>query len=198
MLRQKLGISASDMRSLAATGVIVEDARNSGNYALYNDLQVQKLLRMQAEGLLFDRSGALETNPIRIGGYTREEGLRVFELLAADTSLVSIVSETRLHPVVVAQIKSDFDEMSGSIRIPRRILDQMNGLTTLSGSFPLRSASDVLEVMQCAAEDRTCSNCSRADAAGLCYACIHAELAEERPPMPDGRNDSAPKPGAGQ
>lgn len=144
---------------------------NEGNYALYSEEYIQKLLNRQADGSLFKYSEDTPTT------YTAEDGVKVFELLEKGIPLHHIVLQTRLLPQVVTRIKADYNDMIRSITVPSAILDQMDQLRMrLTGPFPLRSATDMLSVMMIAAEDRTCFQCKTASCAELCVSCLRGRF----------------------
>lgn len=179
MLRDRLGITEGEFRSLASAGVIAADKHNAGNCALYTEASVQTLLNRQADGSLFKFSDEPRSRkPIAPSStYTAEDGVKVFELLEQQTPLPQIVLKTRLLPQVVKRIQHDYDDMIGSITVPKTIVEQMNRLRTrLSGPIPVRSATDLLTVLTIAAEDRTCLQCKAVSCADLCVSCLRARL----------------------
>lgn len=183
MLRDRLGISETQFRSLARKGVINATKYSEAKVALYSDDQLQMLLNRQADGSLFraQEEGVVAREIIQPTGYSPEDGVKVLEMLAAEMPLLQIVLQTRLLPATVRRIQQDYDELVGSITVPKIILDQMNKLTHLNGSFPLKSATDILEVMQNAEQDRICPTCDKAPSAEICLGCAKAKFA---PPPP--------------
>lgn len=178
MLRDRLGISETQFRHLTRKGVIKATDYNAQRVALYSDAHLQMLLNRQADGSLFraHEEGVVAREPIMPTSYTPEEGVKVLEMLAANTPLLQIVLQTKLLPATVKRIQQDYDDLVESVTIPKIILDQMNKCTHLNGSFPLRTATDILTVMQNAEQDRICLTCGRAPSTDHCFGCIKEKL----------------------
>ena len=194
-VRDRLGLTEREIRRLVAADVVHSDRQNESGYALYSEGQMQTLLNRQADGSLFLFDGqATTTKPPTavVITYQAEEGIRVFEMIEQGLPPHRIAIEARLHPRVVDQIRYDYDQMAGAMTIPKSILDQINRLQRLPGSFPLRSPTDVLEVMRAAEEERTCPTCQKRASAADCAVCIKAELdadrEAEREPTANGSN----------
>lgn len=192
MICARLGINQSQFRSIYQRGIIQADEYNDGNNALYSEAKLQLLINKQIDGSLFKTGNPVHPDSFVPTVYSADDGVRVFELLEAKKPLHIIAIETRLHPQVVRRIAEDYIDMVEGIIVPRAILDQMNKLTLLPGRFPLRCATDVLEVMTNAATDRLCP-CGNAPMADLCMSCIRGRLkqppqAPSPPPSPGDQN----------
>ena len=142
------------------------------------------LLNRQADGSLFkyrqeeDGTVVPVAQPLLMPtAYTPEQGVQVLEMLHAQVPILQIVLQTKMLPQVVKRIQQEYDELVGSVTVPKMILDQMNKLTRLNGSFPLRSATDILAIMKTAEQDRSCPRCMKARSLALCGGCYRAELA---------------------
>lgn len=196
-LRAKVGLSEPQLRSLLSIGVIVAEEKNSAGYTLYSEQSVRVLMARKAEGMLFKTTTKVDTTeypatipsaptptpkpvntkPIKTSlpprvEYSAEDGVRVFELLALSRPVMDIILETKIHPLTVKQIQHDYDEFVGSVTITKSIMDEINKLTKLPGSFPLRTGSDLAETLILCTEDRTCSECTRNHCASLCAPCV--------------------------
>lgn len=209
MVRDRLGISETQFRHLARKGVITASKYNAANYALYSEHLLQMLLNRQVDGTLFkvgDEPVGPSREPIVPTVYTAEQGVQVLEMLHEQVPLLQIILKTRLLPQVVRRIQQEYDELVGSVTIPKMILDQMNRLSHLDGSFPLRCASDIFEVMhnasENAAKEHTCTSCDRARSMSICSKCFRTQLeaaraSTEDPPI-DHPNGSSTLPSGSQ
>lgn len=184
VLRDKLGVTEAQIRSLVAHNVVESEGTNADGYAIYSDKQLQRLLDRKADGTLFRRvrefSAAAEDASSVGTTYTAEQGVRVFELLHEEKTLEQIILTTKFHPLVVKRVQQDYDEIAGSIMLPKRIVDKMNAIDNLPGSFPLKDGTSVLEVLELSAEARLCSECHRFESIGLCDVCIANMRRRER------------------
>ena len=184
MLRQRLGLSEKQFRQLVTSQTIGSDMRDTTtNTALYSEATLQMLLNRQIDGSLFARSESPATEgvlrspetPSALKGWTPDDSALVFELLNAGTPLHHIVMKTKLDPFAVRRIQQIYDEMAGSITVPKSILDQMNRCM-LPGTFPLRSATDILQILKNCETERICPDCSDARSADRCASCIMKNL----------------------
>lgn len=90
--------------------------------------------------------------------YTKEQGLRGFELLREGKAPADLVSALDVHPAVAAAIVEDFARLSRMILIPRPMLEKLDRLP-LDGSFPLESADDVWNLCASAVAELKCRKC---------------------------------------
>lgn len=179
-LRDKVGLTEAQIRSLTARDVIVADGTNASGYALYKKATVERLLEMKTDGSLFRHLSeegvpTAEALSTLIARYPAEDGVRVFELLREGKTLEEIILATRIHPLVVKCIAADYDDITGSIHLPKRVVDQMNALGVagkLLGAFPLRDADNVYEVVELSAQERTCETCGTEAAINRCMTCL--------------------------
>lgn len=194
-VRDRLELTEREIRKLVAHKVLRADRVNSANWALYSEAQVQTLENRKHDGSLFvfnvDKT---LTRPAGadVNAYRAEDGVRVFELIEERTPLPKIAVLTRLHPRIIDQIRYDYDQLSGSMTIPKELLDQMNALRRLPGSFPLRSPTDVLEVLQLADAERMCPTCQKHSSAVECPGCIAGRAVNELMKGRGGDSEESP------
>lgn len=184
MIKEKVGLSEPAMRSILWHKIITSDTQSSGGYTLYSEKSVEKLINMKADGSLFRelrklKAGALldENSSTVVANYSDVQGVEVFELLGEGRSLEEIIVETRIHPLVVKRIREDYDDITGSIHIPRRVVDQLNAFEEkgLPGTFPVKDANAVLDFFQGYALVRACPTCSDRLASIYCTQCTIAQ-----------------------
>lgn len=101
--------------------------------------------------------------------YGVEESKLCFPMLHAGKPLVEIVLETGLHPAIVTSIHDDYCNMIEALIVPKAVLDVINQLP-LDGTFPIRDAAHILEVLETAASDLACDHCKKRRRV-LCTAC---------------------------
>lgn len=113
-----------------------------------------------------------------IGGpkvaYGKEDCVRCFRLLEAGKSLVQIVLETELHAAVVSSINDDYANMKAAIVVPKAALDVINKLP-LDGTFPVRDATHLLEILESAVADLACEQCVKRKRA-VCTGCARDQV----------------------
>lgn len=187
-LCEKVGLTDTQFRTLARAKIVVSDGANSHGYALYSLANVDRLVTMKRDGSLFRQlsasSAASKTPhaspPAFVASptlhYSAEDGVRVFELLRDGKTLEEIILTTRIHPLLVKAIRVDYDDITGSIHLPKYTVDQLNVLGRdgrLPGAFPVRDDADVLAVLELCAVDRTCSTCERNAALSSCEDCLN-------------------------
>lgn len=196
-IRDRLGVSERQFRQLTAARVISASRYSETNMALYSEQLLQMLLNRQADGSLFsyrkEEDGTVVPVPQPLvvpTTYTPEQGVQVLEMLDQQIPILRIVLETKLLPQVVRRIQMEYDEMVGSLTIPKRVLDQMNKLP-LEGSFPLRFATDILEIMQAALQIRACTTCERTRAMSVCSRCFKNQLAKSAATEVEDENGAA-------
>ena len=200
VLCEKVGLSDTQFRALAKTGVIVSDGANSNGYALYTNETVRRLMAMKGDGTLFRSlasmtpdaidnvpaagnvtpTASVKTAPLVTPTmhYSAEDGVRVFELLDEGKTLKDIILATRIHPLIVKAVLVDYDDLTGTIHLPKSIVDQLNdfGQTgKLPGAFPVRNAADVFAIVELCTVDRTCSTCQKNAALTSCEDCLVQE-----------------------
>lgn len=183
MLREKLGLKENQIRSLVASGDLAAVTQNTYGYAVYSEAAVQRLLNQKADGTLFKKlrpQPLLGDDPGVRMTYAAEEGVTVFELLAAGKTLEQIIIGAKIHPLVAKRIREDYDDITGSLHIPRSIVDQINKLHFLPGSFPVHEASALLDTLQQCSETRACSGCNKNEASALCRICQRKEIVESQ------------------
>ena len=197
VLCEKVGLNNAQFRALTKTGVIVSDGANSNGYALYTNETVRRLMAMKGDGTLFRSlasmtsdviddvpaagnatpTASVKTAPLVTPAmhYSAEDGVRVFELLDEGKQLKDIILSTRIHPLIVKAILVDYDDLIGSIQLPKDIVDRLNALGNdgkLPGAFPLRDANDVFAVVELCTVERTCSSCAKNAALTSCEECL--------------------------
>ena len=187
VLMERVGLSLSQFKSLAAKKLIAADGENGEGYGYYPEKLVQQLLIKKADGSLFRNA---RTEPAgqesTLANYTPEQGVHVFELLHEGKSSEQIVlilgsnDATRVHPLIVKRIREDYDEMTGSIHLPRAIVEQINQFEHLPGTFPLTDAAGLFDMIEQVVQNRLCSECKQIDSVGLCAACIMAQRRREK------------------
>lgn len=192
MVCSRLGLSKGQFHALVTSQSIVASQRDAySNTALYSEETVQELLNRQADGSLFRKSPhaqtKLEAAQVVIAPYTPEDSVRIFEHLKAGMPLHEIVIATRLDPLVVKHVTQKYDEMSGAVTVPRSIVEQMNRCTRLPGRFPLRNATDILELLKSCELDRECPVCQNAPSADRCVGCLKGALGIGPPPAAEPR-----------
>ena len=191
VLCERVGINTSQFRALVTSNVILSDGVNSHGYALYTLDTVERLIAMKHDGSLFrtlasseptssSNEAAAHQRPLMTAAmhYSAEDGVRVFELLHAGKSLEQIILQTRIHPLIVKAIRADYDDITGSVHLPRDIVDRLNDFGRagrLPGAFPVRSSEDVITVVELCAVDRTCSTCEINAAVSSCEDCLAQE-----------------------
>lgn len=177
-IRLKLGLTEAELQRLRREKTLTVDAQTGNGWSLYSEAQVKMLEAKKIDGTLFHIEGRAPL-PYERGriDVPAEDSARVFEMLDKGMLPHRIVIDTRLAPHVIDQIRSDYDRLSGSMTIPRPLLDQMNGLKRLNGRFPLRCASDLLEVLQIADAVRICTTCRKVPATSECSGCVYERAA---------------------
>lgn len=165
------------MRWLISAGHLRSDDDSNRGYALYSEEQVQMLLLRKRDGSLLRATADWAPTPLLTSkrptaSYGADEGIRVFEELEKNTPAERIPGLARIHPQVVDQIRHDYEQLSGSMTIPKAILDQINRLKNLPGSFPLRSPTDLLVMLQKMDRAVICRRCGRARCALECPSCV--------------------------
>ena len=189
-LCEKVGLTDTQFRALAKTNVITSDGANPSGYALYTITTVERLVKMKGDGSLFRHFASGSTmaaataasipspSPSLSLHYSAEDGVRVFELLDEGKTLKDIVLATRVHPMLVKAIRVDYDDLVGSIHLPRDVVDRLNALGNegkLPGAFPLRDGNDVIAIVELCGVDRTCSTCEANAALTSCEDCLVKE-----------------------
>lgn len=177
MLLEETGLTNSELKKFEQQGLVKGVARNDRGWVLYNSQTVEALKRL-ATGRPA-RLGSIRklTNEIT---YTSEEAVSVFEALRAGKTLEEIIIRTRIHPSIVQVIVKDYQHISGSIVILKPVMDEINRLP-LDGPRPIRSATEMLEVLRDAAGEQRCSACTTRRRSRFCPACLRDKaLARER------------------
>ena len=200
LLRHRLGVSDTDIKSWTQMGFLQSDRLNNGGYALYSEETVQLLINRINDGSLkkaVDLIAVSNESWDMKPEFSGTDVTRVFRLIAEGLTLAQIQIATELHPQVLRAIRREYDDFEEMVTIPKPILDQMNTLP-LPGTFPLRSATDILEVMKAAAADRTCNECpEKRPCSDKCVTCLRkrfatATLAEAAASRSNGARAPAP------
>jgi hypothetical protein len=179
MLREKLGLTEKQVRSLISLKVLNASGVNTEGVAIYSEQTVQKLINRQADGSLFER---VQVEPIMAGAsawtndYSAEDSADVITLLDEGKPINEIVKKTRIHLLSVKKISDDYYRIIGSIVLPPSIVGQINAMggKGLHGSFPLTNATDILEVLELASQARLCPQCpgdQARESTSLCFQC---------------------------
>lgn len=200
VLCERVGLNASQFRALVTSNVIISDGTNPHGYALYTLDTVERLVAMKRDGSLFRTLSSAEPTSDEASAtrhaasmvtaamhYSAEDGVRVFELLHEGKALEEIILSTRIHPLIVKAIRVDYDDITGSIHLPKSMVEQVNGLGRdgkLAGAFPVRDAADVFAVIELCSIDRTCSTCGQNPAITACEDCLTQERREARAGLP--------------
>jgi hypothetical protein len=168
MICATLGLSDGDARALAAKGILLADALNDGNFALYSRQTLERLKSLKAQGKLFDAAAASTKRP---PGYTAEQGARVFELLRAKTSGERIVIDERLHPRLVLEIREDYERCIGELEISKAMVARVNDIATSRGEPRVESSLDLMLFIEKLARPRICPRCDDNPSTTLCMEC---------------------------
>lgn len=190
MVKERLGANEKQMKRWIALGFLPSEKLNNGGWALYSEESVQRVLNRIQDGSI-DIMDTLDDEYESDSQFCAGEVTRVFGMLEEGISLVQIQIRTQIHPFALRAIKKEYDHFTDSITVPNTILDQMNRVT-LPGNFPLRNATDILEVMKSAAEERMCPECRVQPCADQCTACLKRRLAPM--PTPTAAMPPAPPP----
>ena len=177
-VRARLGLSEPEFIRLRHIPEFVATSQTRNGWALWSEAQVKRMEVKLLDGSLFQKSvgedGSLTMPPQGPRpDLVAENGPRVFEMLYDGIPPHVIVIKTKLPSAVVDQIRHDYDRMSGSMTIPREILERMNAVKRLNGRFPLRSPADILEVFQLADGARVCTTCRSVGASSECGGCVY-------------------------
>ena len=182
------------MRRWIATGQLKSERLNNGGWSLYSEEAVQNLLNRINDGSIVDPDDLVESDPYAENPtFSGEEATHVFGMIGEGITLAQIQIRTQLHPYVLRAIKKEFDYLEESITVPKSILDQMNRVS-LPGDYPLKNATDILNVMKAAEQDRMCPECKKRPSCDQCVLCIRERLAPPPPPMPPAPRVSPPAP----
>ena len=182
MVRETLGASEKQMRRWIATGQLKTGKLNNGGWSLYSVEAVRDLKNRINDGSIGDPEDLVETDPYAENPtFSGEEATHVFGMIGEGITLAQIQIRTQLHPYVLRAIKKEFDYLEESITIPKSILDQMNRVS-LPGNYPLKSATDILNVMKAAEQDRLCPECKKRPSCDQCAICIRERFAPPPPP----------------
>jgi hypothetical protein len=188
-LRERLGITKGDLRALTYHKVIAADDRNGAGYALYSLERVARLQALQANGSLFPSDDA-STDEGRSFPYSAEDGVRVFGLLDQGRAITEVIRETKIHPLIVKRIFADFEDIDGSILLPKTVVDKINAMTPLADGSSLRDAGGVLELIELLGKGRVCKQCAAPNTVDRCWDCL---IIERRASLKAAR-DGAHKP----
>lgn len=180
-LRDEAGITEAHLRSLLWRRVIVSDGVNGQGYAVYSLEVLERVKAMKADGSLYRAIGAPHPTAATTGAapdndgacYSAQEAVQVFRLLDKGVSVKEIILETQIHPMLVKFIRADYDDIEGAVYLPRSIVEKINALRHLPGSFPLRDGNGILEVLETYATQRACATagCPR-PAHDQCLICL--------------------------
>ena len=182
MVRETLGASEKQMRRWIATGQLKSGKLNNGGWRLFSVEAVQDLRNRINDGSISDPDDLAEIDPYANNPtFSGEEATHVFGMIGEGITLAQIQIRTQLHPYVLRAIKKEFDYLEESITIPKVILDQMNRVS-LPGNYPLKNATDILNVMKAAEQDRLCPECKKRPSCDQCAICIRERFAPPPPP----------------
>jgi len=174
-------MTEKEFRSLEIRGEIKTSLRNAAGFTVYDEDTVRTLCNRKDEGGLIQN------------GYLDEQGNKVFRLLKDGMSLVDITIETGYHPQVIRAIVRDWDLFSGSITIPKSIVDQMKAVD-LDLDRPIDSASQIMDLFTAAVSARLCKICKLRDCASSCRHCIKKMFKEEEVQTPSPAEPAVPTP----
>lgn len=173
-LAQRLGVSGSEIRRREQTGELVPTAKHPAGWNLYDENAVAQARRPKQR-----RAGV---DAVERSTYSPEDAVTVFKMLEAGKTLVQTVLDSNLHPNIVEAVALDYARMTGTLLIPQFFMDQINKLT-LEGTFPIKDAPGLLEVMELAANDLSCTSCGKRSRS-VCGVCVKVTvrdaLREER------------------
>lgn len=185
MVREKLGATETQMKRWIRLGFLESGKLNNGGWSLYSEEAIQRVINRINDGSIdiLTNVDGLEDHTIESGGieFSGEDATRVFSLIGEGISLAQIQIRTQIHPYVLRAIKKEFDYLEESITVPKIILDQMNRVR-LPGNFPIKNATDILDIMRGAEEDRLCPECRVQPCADQCAVCLRKKLSP--PPQP--------------
>lgn len=178
MVKERIGASERQMKRLLSRGFLKSERLNNGGYSIYSEEAVQRVLNRIDDGsidmaVLEGRGDDHGPEGMEFGG---ADATHVFKLIREGVDFIEIQIRTQIHPYTLRAIKKEYDHFTESITIPNTILEQMNRVR-LPGNFPLRNASDILDVMTAAAEDRMCPECRVHPCADQCIVCMKKRLA---------------------
>ncbi len=184
-MRAQLGLTPAEFNTLLREKVIVSTRVNGYGGAIYSEDQLQAALRRKQDGSL-----TLVVHPItreknaraRYGAsdplmYSKEEGVAAFKALHEGKGAVDLVIELGIHPQVANRICFDYASARNMIWIPAPIVEKINGIPGLPGTFPLKSGSDVYESFVACADLRRCASCAQRHASPECSTCIEDRTA---------------------
>ena len=179
MVLERTGITKTELRRLQQRGFARIVKRNSKNWGLYDESVVDEIARVTHERPVRFSSVAASA-PV---DYSSAEAVSVIKLLRAGRTLEDALIETELHPAVVLAIAKDHQHVAGSILLLPAQVESLNRLP-FDGPRPIRTAEELVGVLESAASEVSCSACKRKQRSTLCASCIRDQAASTRARAP--------------
>jgi hypothetical protein len=171
MGRIKVGMISSGARALRLFHVSVVDGLR------------EMRIKQEAKGAL-KRPAVTADEPTIVASFSKEEAERVFRALREEKTPLDIaLSEPDIHPEIIRQITLLYAQMDGALLIQRAELKRINEVVSkvpFTGTFPIRTAEHVLELVEVFVDRRTCVRCL-SNPRSFCDTCFkrHAREAYE-------------------
>lgn len=176
ILCDRTGISAAELTIFEKRGFVKCAMKDSRGWRLYAESAVQAVRNVPISA--FDREAKYYGAASRQGTdppFTAREAAAVFKLLDEGKNVKEISQILETHPVVIKSIFKDWLSLTKQIVMTRTDLDIINGLP-LQGTFPIRTNTMLVKLLQNAAKERKCRDCKVRDQYFLCAPCFTARL----------------------
>lgn len=168
-LCQKVGLSVFEIRRKERAGLLVPAKRIKPNQPLYTEEQVRHVRMLMKRNGKYVGEGPMS--------YEAEDGVRVFEMLGAGKKVAEIITETRIHPLVVGSIADDYIRMNGLMVISQPLMEQINSIEGLDGAFPIQTPEELVSLLVSCGEN-TCDRCHHRRKE-ICRKCARREAKEQ-------------------
>lgn len=165
MLRERTGLTDSELRALEARGRLRRAKTNREGWALYRESIVSELMgnapRMPGDARA----------PSAVA-YDGVQAASVFTLLARGKKLVEIVIELQIQPELLEVIVQKYQKLEGVVYLTKSSLDRIAQLCAVN--FPLDSEDAIFDVVETAVKEQRCMRCTKRPGK-LCVGCARRD-----------------------
>lgn len=189
-LMEITGCTKKQFMTFCGQGLIRAAKKTRKGWALFDEKAVHAILDHQKkQGVTVN--GLLAPDP----SYTREQAIAVITRIKQGARLDDILLEVKIHPRMLRGIMKEYENLSSAVIIEKAMLDQINELP-LEGTFPIKNALGLYEVLRLAADESKCKQCRKRSASQMCSQCERRRVLKNlsvREPRPMKANGSSPE-----
>lgn len=190
---RRVGLTGKEFMSLVHTQMLRAVMMGQNGRLLYSEDDVRRLREHLREEIKAKAAIVRERKAMAMV-YPASLAVRVFKLIQDGRTLDQILVETEAHPQHIRLITDAYCDMSETLFVSRKTLDDIANLPIDGAIFPIMNEGDLMLAFDAAMRMQLCLTCERNHRAPSCTSCLTKRRLEaahgtEDETLPDAGDD---------